>query len=95
VSRLVGGENQYGGARFAKDVAGSPQADANLRDVTGALRAGRGRRAGRRPNHKFLHVLVIVKLVSSHLAKSSAHSLQLRNDATKAIMAMTATIQGS
>jgi hypothetical protein len=40
VSRLVGGENQYGGARFAKDIAGSPQADANLRDVTGALRAG-------------------------------------------------------
>jgi hypothetical protein len=39
-SRLVGGENQYGGARFAKDIAGTPQAETNLRDVTGALRVG-------------------------------------------------------
>jgi hypothetical protein len=49
----------------------------------GRFALGRGRRAGRRPNHKFPHVLVIVKLVSSHLAKSSAHSLQLRKRCNK------------
>lgn len=38
--RLVGGENQYGGARFAKDIAGTPQAETNLHDVTNALRVG-------------------------------------------------------
>lgn len=35
--RLVGGENQYGGARFAKDIAGTPQMEANLQGVVGAL----------------------------------------------------------
>jgi hypothetical protein len=39
-SRLVGGENQYGGARFAKDIAGTPQAETNLNAVTNALRVG-------------------------------------------------------
>ncbi|MBN9455294.1 MAG: hypothetical protein J0I54_01575 [Bosea sp.] len=38
--RLVGGENQYGGARFAKDIAGTPQQEANLRGVVGALPNG-------------------------------------------------------
>jgi hypothetical protein len=38
--RLVGGENQYGGARFAKDIAGTPQAETNLNAVTDALRVG-------------------------------------------------------
>jgi hypothetical protein len=38
--RLVGGENQYGGARFAKDIAGTPQAETNLNGVTDALRVG-------------------------------------------------------
>ncbi|MDB5616217.1 hypothetical protein [Tardiphaga sp.] len=38
--RLVGGENQYGGARFAKDIAGTPQSEANLNAVTDALRVG-------------------------------------------------------
>jgi hypothetical protein len=38
--RLVGGENQYGGARFAKDIAGTPQALTNLDAVTDALRVG-------------------------------------------------------
>jgi hypothetical protein len=28
--KLVGGENYYGGARFAKDIAGTPQQEANL-----------------------------------------------------------------
>lgn len=39
-SRLVGGENQYGGARFAKDIAGTPQAETNLHAVVGALPTG-------------------------------------------------------
>lgn len=38
--RLVGGENQYGGARFAKDIAGTPQAETNLSAVVGALPTG-------------------------------------------------------
>jgi hypothetical protein len=38
--RLVGGENQYGGARFAKDIAGTPQAETNLNAVVGALPTG-------------------------------------------------------
>lgn len=38
--RLVGGENQYGGARFAKDIAGAPQAETNLNAVVGALPTG-------------------------------------------------------
>ncbi len=38
--RLVGGENQYGGARFAKDTAGTPQAETNLNAVVGALPNG-------------------------------------------------------
>jgi hypothetical protein len=38
--RLVGGENQYGGARFAKDIAGTPQQETNLRGVVGALPNG-------------------------------------------------------
>ena len=36
-SRLVGGENQYGGARFAKDIAGTSKAETNLHAVVGAL----------------------------------------------------------
>ncbi|MGB3045007.1 MAG: hypothetical protein WBB98_17680 [Xanthobacteraceae bacterium] len=40
VSRLVGGENQYGGARFVKDIAGTPQAETNLHAVVGALPTG-------------------------------------------------------
>jgi hypothetical protein len=39
-SRLVGGENQYGGARFAKEIAGTPQAETNLNAVVGALPTG-------------------------------------------------------
>jgi hypothetical protein len=38
--RLVGGENQYGGARFAKDIAGTPQAETNLNAVVRALPNG-------------------------------------------------------
>ncbi|WP_336810707.1 hypothetical protein [Bosea sp. MMO-172] len=38
--RLVGGENAYGGARFAKDIAGTPQQETNLRGVVGALPNG-------------------------------------------------------
>lgn len=38
--RFVGGKNQYGGARFAKDIAGTPQAETNLNAVTDALRVG-------------------------------------------------------
>jgi hypothetical protein len=38
--RLVGGENQYGGARFAKDIAGTPQAETNLHAVVGATPNG-------------------------------------------------------
>ena len=37
MGRLVGGEAQGGGARFAKDIAGTEQQDANLRAVVGAL----------------------------------------------------------
>jgi hypothetical protein len=39
-SRLVGGENQYGGAGFAKDIAGRSQAETNLHAVVGALPTG-------------------------------------------------------
>jgi hypothetical protein len=35
--RLVGGENQYGGARFAKDVAGTTQQQTNLDAVLGTV----------------------------------------------------------
>lgn len=45
--RLVGGENQYGGARFAKDIAGTPQAETNLNAVTDSLRVGPWQSAGR------------------------------------------------
>ncbi|MDA9406506.1 hypothetical protein [Bradyrhizobium sp. CCBAU 45384] len=38
--RLVGGENQYGGARFAKEVAGTPQTETNLNAVIDALSVG-------------------------------------------------------
>lgn len=37
MGRLVGGEAQGGGARFAKDIAGTDQQEANLRAVVGAL----------------------------------------------------------
>ena len=39
-SSPVGGENQYGGARFAKDIAGTSQAETNLHAVVGALPTG-------------------------------------------------------
>jgi hypothetical protein len=35
--RFVGGENQYGGARFAKDVAGTAQQQTNLDAVLGTV----------------------------------------------------------
>jgi hypothetical protein len=41
-SRLVGGENQYGGARFAKDIAGTSQAETNLHAVVGGAADWRG-----------------------------------------------------
>lgn len=37
---LVGGQNQFGGAKFARDIAGTPQREANLNAVVGALPAG-------------------------------------------------------
>jgi hypothetical protein len=49
-SRLVGGENQYGGARFAKDIAGTPQAETNLNAVTDALRVGPWQSGGPPPS---------------------------------------------
>lgn len=48
--RLVGGENQYGGARFAKDIAGTPQAETNLNAVTDALRVGPWQAGGPPPS---------------------------------------------
>jgi hypothetical protein len=48
--RLVGGENQYGGARFAKDIAGTPQSEVNLNAVTDALRVGPWRPGGPPPS---------------------------------------------
>lgn len=41
MGRLVGGEAQGGGARFAKDIAGTDQPDANLGAVVGTLPNGR------------------------------------------------------
>jgi hypothetical protein len=35
--RLVGGENQYAGARYAKEIAGSPQQEINLNAVLSSL----------------------------------------------------------
>jgi hypothetical protein len=40
-SKLVGGDNYYGGARFAKEVAGKPQTEANLQAALRALPDGR------------------------------------------------------
>lgn len=37
--RLVGGENQYGGAKFAKDIAGTSQQEADLKAVLDAIAA--------------------------------------------------------
>jgi hypothetical protein len=36
----VGGQNYYGGARFAKEIAGNPQAERNLQAATNALPQG-------------------------------------------------------
>lgn len=44
--RLVGGENKYGGARFAKDIAGTPLAEPNLIGVTGRTPRGFLERGG-------------------------------------------------
>lgn len=40
VKQNIGGPNYYGGARFAKEIAGTPQSEANLFSATRALPAG-------------------------------------------------------
>lgn len=48
--RLVGGENQYGGARSAKEIAGTPQSRSNSNAVADALRVGPWQPGGSPPS---------------------------------------------
>jgi hypothetical protein len=87
--RLVGGPNQYGGARFAKDMAGSAQAETNLHAALGALPTG----AAAQPAMQDL--LDVLRATGTRRPQGSAtafnqqlnHELQLPPLATEAVMA--------
>lgn len=93
-SRLVGGENQYGGARFAKDIAGTPQAETNLNAVPGALRVGPWQPGGPPPS-ELQNLVDVLRATGMRKPQGSAtefnrqinHELQLPPLSAEAAMA--------
>jgi hypothetical protein len=94
-SRLVGGENQYGGARFAKSIAGTPQAETNLHAVNDALRVGPFQPGGPPPS-ELQDLVDVLRATGTRRPQGSAttfnsqmnHELQLPPLSAEAAMAL-------